>query len=458
MSEVDTELINAAVMKKKLSKPVKITLIIVVLLAAGMGGYFAYQSYNKQETKYLTMTASKGSIVNEIEATGTITPLHEIDLYFKDQGTLEELNVSSGDSVEKGEVLAVQDDSTLQAEVQQCQSDVEQAQLNLEKAQNDYNKSKTTADRQEALYNQGAISKSDLEDAVNSLDSAEVSVRLNKVSISNAQAKLVIAQTNLDNATLTAPFSGVVSEVNGEVGQDTGNSSSGLLHLISSDLQIKVNVNEADIGSIKEGQEVDFTVTSFPNKTFKGTVEKISQQATTTNNVQQFEVDVATSGLSSQLKAGMSVSAKIIIEKQENVITVPNLALTYAQTFAKTSKQSAAKSAAGTGTRKAASQQGISQGTQNASAASNTETKQVVILKNGKPVVKQITLGLSDGTNTEVKSGLSAGEKVVIGTNDSTQSSSSGSSSSGNSSSNSSRNKSNSGGGGMPGGGGGPMP
>lgn len=434
MTEVDTQL-SKAVLKKKLPKAVKVALIIIILLAAGIGGYYIYKSLNKQEVKYLTLPVSKDSIVNQIEATGTITPLHEIDLYFKEQGTLKELNVSSGDSVEKGQVLAVQDNSTLQAEVQQCQSDVEQSQLNLEKAQNDYNKTKTTTKRQETLYNEGAISQSDWEDAENDLHSAEISVKLDEVSISNAQAKLVIAQTNLDNATLTAPFAGVVSEVNGEVGQETGNSSDGLLHLISSDLQIVVMVNEADIGNVKEGQEVDFTVTSYPNKTFQGTVAKISQQAATTNNVQQFEVDVATTGLSGQLKAGMSVSAKIIIEKQENVITVPNLALTYAQTYARTSRQSSTQSSTRTGTRSLTNQQGSSQGQQSNTETSNTETKQVVILKNDKPEIKQITVGSSDGTNTEVKSGLSAGDNVVIGTNDPNQSNSSESSSSGNSSS-----------------------
>jgi HlyD family secretion protein len=200
-------------------------------------------------------------------------------------------------------------------------------------------------------------------------------------------------------------------------------------------------VNEADIGRVKVGQEVNFTVTAYTDKTFKGTVSRISPQATSTNNVQQYEVDISTSGLSSQLKAGMSVTAKIIVNKRENVIAAPNLALTYAQTYAGSNKQSAAQSPTRTGIRGTVNQQARTQGQQSTTIGSNTETKQIVILKNGKPMVKQITIGLSDGTNTEVKSGLSAEDRVVIGTNDTTQNNSSGNNSSGNSSSGSSSSK-----------------
>ncbi|MEN6462650.1 MAG: efflux RND transporter periplasmic adaptor subunit [Syntrophomonas sp.] len=451
MAEVDTELMSAAVMKKKLPKPVKITLIIIILLAAGIGGYYTYKSSNKQDTTYLTMPATKETIVDQIEATGTIKPLHEIDLYFRQQGTLKALYARSGDSVEESQVLALQDDTTLQAEVEQCQSDLQQAQLKLQQSQNDYDKSKTAADRENALYQAGAVAQSDWEQTKRDLSSAEINLKLAEVAISTAQAKLVIAQTNLDNAQLTAPFSGIAAEVNGEVGQETGNSSTALFHLISNDLQVQAMVNEVDIGRVKVGQEVNFTVTAYNDKTFKGTVSRISPQATATNNVQQYEVDIATSGLTSQLKAGMSVTAKIIVNKRENVIAAPNLALTYAQTYARNNRPSAAQSPTRTGTRSTGSQQERLQGAQSTAAASNTETKQIVILKNGKPVIKQITVGLSDGTNTEVKTGLSAGDKVIIGTNDATQNNSSGNSGSGNSSSGNSSKRS----GGMMGG---PMP
>jgi len=411
MAGNDSELVNVEVDKKLWQKPGKIVLMVVLLAAVCAGAYYTYKSFNKKEASYLTMPVGKGSIVDQVQATGTIKPLHEVDLYFRQQGTLKALNVHSGDPIQEGQLLALQDDSSLQAQLEQARSDLQQAEYTLQQRQLDCEKCSAAFTRQDALYKQGAITKADWEQAKRDVDTANISLKLSQVAIKNAQAKLVIDETDVKNAQLTAPFSGVAALVNGEVGQETGNSSSPMFHLISNELQIVAQVNEVDIGRVQLNQEVEFTVTSYPGQPFKGTVSRISPQSTTVSNVQLYEVNIATENLSKQLRAGMSVTAKIIINKRENVTMVPNIALSYAQTFMK-SNSSTAKTNASQSTDTTA---GNPKTPVTAGAKNDKNSQRVVLIEAGKPVVKQITVGLSDGQNTEVIDGLNPDDQVAVG-------------------------------------------
>jgi len=434
MAGNETELMNAAASTKSWHKPAKIIVIIMLVLGIGIGGYYTYKSLNKKEPINLPMAVTKGAIVDQIQATGTIKPLHEVDLYFRQQGTLKALNAHSGDSIQEGQVLAMQDDSSLQAQLEKARSDLQQAEFTLQQRQMDCDKYNAAFTRQDALYKQGAITLVDWEQAKRDADNAGIVLNSSRVSIKNAQANLVIAETNVNNAQLTAPFSGVAAQVNGEVGQETGNSSSPMFHLISNDLQILVMVNEVDIGRILLNQEVDFTVTSYPGQSFKGSVARISPQSTTVSNVQLYEVAIATKDLSSKLRAGMSVTAKIIIDKRDNVTMVPNIAFTYAQTYVKSNTQSSKTNSTPRANQSTNSMPETAKTTGDTAPKSDKKVQPVVVIENTKAVVKQITVGLSDGQNTEVIEGLNPGDQVVVGTSASSQTTSSGNSSSQNSS------------------------
>lgn len=428
MAGNDTELINAAVTRKSWPKPVKIILIIMLLVGVGVGAYYTYKSFNKKDPVNLTMPVTTGAIVDQIQATGTVKPLHEVDLFFRQQATLQALNARSGDSVKEGQVLAMQDDSSLQAQVQLAKSELQQAQYKLQQTQLNYEKVNAAAIRQDELYKQGAITKVDWEQAKRDNDTEAINIKTSQVAIENSKAKLVIAETNLKNAQLTAPFSGVAATVNGEVGQETGNSSSPMFHLISNELKILAMVNEVDIGRVKLNQEVVFTVTTYPGQLFKGTVARISPQSTTVSNVQLYEVDIATTDLSKQLRAGMSVTAKIIIDKRDNVTMVPNIAFSYTQTYLKNNSQSSKANSSGQVNQSADGTQGSAKTAEKSAVNPDKKVQRVVVLQEGKPVVKQITVGLSDGQNTEVIEGLNPGDQVVVGTSAATQTTSSGNS------------------------------
>ncbi len=429
MPENETELIKAT-KKKAWQKPGKIVAIVIILLL-GSGGYFVYKTANQKEVTYLTLPVAAGAIVDEIQATGTVKPLHEVDLYFRQQGTLKGLYVRNGDQVKAGQVLALQDDANLQAQLEQARSDLLQAQYKLQQSQMECEKTQIAAKRQDELYNQGAIAKLDWEQAQRDYKNALVNVQSSQVAIQTAKAKEVIAASNLKNAALTAPFTGVAAQVNGEVGQETGNSSSPMFHLISNELQVLAMVNEVDIGRIKEKQAVNFTVTAYPGQSFQGTVTRVSPQSTATNNIQQYEVDIATKDILRQLRAGMSVTAKIIVAQRNHVITVPNLAFAYTQTFLSNNKLNTNQNLnqqrnQSNDQRTGNMSQGSAWSKKNNQGLKPSMKRMVVVLQAGKPVIKPITVGLSDLSNTEVIEGLRPGDQVVIGTNDANQNSSTG--------------------------------
>ncbi|MGE5405260.1 MAG: efflux RND transporter periplasmic adaptor subunit [Candidatus Saccharibacteria bacterium] len=439
MAGTDMDLMNPELTQKSWRGPGKIVAGII-LLAVCIAGYYIYGSFGQKGASYLTMPVTMGDIVDQVQATGTITPLHEVDLYFKNKGTLKSLNVRNGDAVKAGQILAVQDDAALQASVEQAKSNLMQAEYKLKQAQLENDKLQATADQQKALYLQGGVSEVDYKQAQRDAENAFVSVEAAKASIQTAKAQLVIAQNDLKNAVLAAPFAGIVTQVNGEVGQDTGNTTSSIIHIISNELQIPSMVNEVDVGRVKVGQDVEFTVTSYPNRPFKGKVSRISQQATTTNNVQLYEVDIATNDMSKQLLAGMSVTANIIVDKRQKVVAVPTIAFSYVPTYMSSMRQNSNDSSNRQWSRNSGQtsnrNQGSSEyggrrvqsnGAQSQSGESDQKgrTRRVIVLENNQPIVTQVQVGLSDGQNTEVISGLSEGDKVVVGTNDSSASSTS---------------------------------
>lgn len=409
---------------RKWKKRAIIALCVVVL---GAVGFYTYRAATPQETTYLTMPVTKGKIADVVQATGSVKPLQEADLKFKNDGTLQTLNAKVGQEVVLGQQLAVQDDADLRTAVDQAKNEVTQAQYKYRQAELDLNKLRTTAARQETLYKDGAISLSDIEQARSDVSNSEISRDMAKSSIQSAQVKLQIAENTLKDAVLAAPINGVISSVAGEVGQD---SSIVLIHMISPQLQVIAQVNEADISRVKINQNAYLTLTSKTEQRITGKVSQISPQASTVNNIQLYEVSISVDNKNDLLMPGMSVTANIIANQSSSEMAlVQNIALTYAQTFQRsqasaqynsnvaTTSAKTERSSSNTGTSNRSFNRAVAGGNK---ASASHSSKMVVVLKNGKPELKSIQTGLSDGQNTEVISGLETGEEVVIGTSDGT--------------------------------------
>lgn len=225
-----------------------------------------------------------------------------------------------------------------------------------------------------------------------------------KAQVVNAQAAYDAAKTNLDAATLTAPFDATVAAINGAVGQYVNGGpvavgGSALFTLMDlSNLQVTTQVNEADIGKVHVGDPVTFTVNAFPNVTLTGKVLTIQPVGTTSQNVVDYNVTCSIQPTKdATLYPGMTATATIVSVEHAGVLTIPNSALSYAQ--AQSKKQSTSANSATTGA--------------------------VLTLKNGKPTTVPVTLGITDGTNTEIVSGLQPGETILLGQSTATSGSSS---------------------------------
>ena len=292
---------------------------VIVILA--LIGLWQYLGSRKQSSKIAFKTArvETGVITNYVTATGTIEPVVKVEVGTQVSGIVKKLYVDYNSVVKKGQVIAELDKTNLQSEYQSQQS-------NLAKAQSDYNYQKSNHDRMKTLHDKGLIADNEYEAAVQSFQSA-------KSSLSVASQNLQKAKTNLSYATITSPIDGVVLSKSVEEGQTVAASfSTPTLFYIANNLtQMRViaSVDEADIGSVLEGQRVEFAVDAYVGETFNGTVTQVRQNATTTNNVVTYEVVVDAPNPDLKLKPGLTANITIFTKESGEVLTVQPKALKF---------------------------------------------------------------------------------------------------------------------------------
>ncbi len=441
----------------RLKKP-KVIAALALLAAALCATYFFVVSPRQSSAEYLTDTVKRGNVTSAVSASGTVEPVTSVTLGFKNAEVITAIYVKVGDRVKKGQLLAEQASDNLEAEARQAQANVknasarlsllvngarpeelEQARANLKAAEASFEVAKANLERYEKLYREGAIAQSEydkcyadyvsaeakLTSAKESLKALEAGNRAEDIEAARAQlesseAQMLMAQNNLAGTKLVSPIDGIVSSLNGAVGQratanNNNTTGGGFITIISEELQVKAQVNESDIGKVKEGQKAEFTVNSFPGQTFSGTVLSISPQAYTVSNVQIYDVYIALSQNYPELKAGMPANVSIIIDRRENVLTVPKGAVTFAQgQLAKNNQSGTARAESGS-SRQQDARTG-EKGGQGGDGQKRGQPSYVYVLDNsGKPSQRQVVLGLSDLRNYEVISGLNEGEVVITG-------------------------------------------
>lgn len=391
---LDSQHVQQVLVDKRIrgmSRGKKIILLLAAFLIIGAAAYGIQEwTGNDNNVSYATATVSQGAVTKSIEATGTLEAVRTSDMGFKNDEVITALNVQPGDHVTAGQVLAQQDPATLSNVLQQAQNTVDQDSISLKSIQINLETARRELERQQQLFDANATSQTELETAQNSYAKSELDVQLAKAKLANDRTKLAQADKDMAEATIVAPFDGLIGAVNGQVGSINGinSSSSTLLTVMSDELQMNALVNEADIGEVKVGQAVEFSSSSFGDNVFKGEVLRITPQAKTVSNVQYYPVLISCEDPEGVLLSGMSVSARIIVAREEDAITVPMMAISYAQTYLRSNP------------------------TPSVPAAS----KAVVILENAQPVVKAVEVGISDGTNYAIINGLKSGDTVIIGT------------------------------------------
>ena len=350
----------------------------MLVLALSFQGCSSSEQQN--ENPFRTNKVVKSSISSKVEATGTVEPITQVEVGTQVSGIVDKLYADYNSVVKKGELIAELDKVNLLNELAARKSDLATAKTEYEYQLKNYTRNKT-------LHEKQLISDYDYETAYYNYEKAKNSYEVSK----NELAK---AETNLGYATIYSPIDGIVLSRAVEEGQTVAASfETPTLFTIASDLtqmQVVADVDEADIGGVKEGQRVTFTVDAYPNDTFEGEVTQVRQEATTTNNVVTYEVVINAPNPDLKLKSGLTATVSIYTIEKDNVLNIPAGALTFVPSEEKGKNQQINNS-------------------------SNNKT--VYVLENGQPVQKNIVVGVSTGTVVEVCEGLNEGDEVITGQN-----------------------------------------
>ena len=349
-----------------------VVIVIVAVAAWAMSGGKKEEDINFKEEKVALKT-----LQNSVTATGPIEAVTSVTVGTQVSGIVNKLYVDYNSQVKKGQVIAELDKTNLLSELNT-------AKANLASAQSSLNYQAANMERYKTLYKKGLVSADEYENAL-------LTYRQAKEQVASSKENVQRAQTNLGYATITSPIDGTVISKSVEEGQTVAASfNTPELFTIAKDLtnmQVVANVDEADIGNVKEGDRVTFTVDAYPDDTFEGTVKQVRLEATTTNNVVTYEVVISAPNADLKLKPGLTANVTIYTQERSGVLAVANKALRFTPTKETVGKDMKIVDCKG---------------------------KNKVWTLNGNTLTAHpVTIGQSDGINTEITKGLKQGDKIV---------------------------------------------
>lgn len=360
--------------KLKISK-VWIAMTVVVIIA--VAAWALSGEKEKEEINFKQEKVSLQTLQNSVTATGTIEAVTSVTVGTQVSGIVNKLYVDYNSQVKKGQVIAELDKTNLLSELNT-------AKANMASAQSQLNYQSANMKRYQTLYQKGLVSADDYENAL-------LTYRQAKEEVATAKEQVQRAQTNLGYATITSPIDGTVISKSVEEGQTVAASfNTPELFTIAKDLtnmQVVADVDEADIGAVKEGDRVTFTVDAYPDDTFEGTVKQVRLQATTTNNVVTYEVVISAQNADLKLKPGLTANVTIYTQERTGVLAVANKALRFTPTKETVGKDMKIVDCKG---------------------------KNKVWTLDGKTLTAHpVSIGQTDGMHTEIIKGLKAGQQIV---------------------------------------------
>jgi HlyD family secretion protein len=382
----------------------KSIIIVIILIVLGVGGFFAFTG-NDKEPKFRTEKAVRGSIRAAVTANGTVNAVTTVLVGTQVSGTIKNLYVDYNTPVKKGQLLALIDPATFEAQAAQARANLMAGRANLEKAEAALLDSRRTLERNRTLFSRNLIPRSDLDTAETNHTSAAAQVSAAKAQIEQQKAALRTAEINLKYTRILSPVDGTVISRSVDVGQTVAASfQTPTLFNIAQDLtrmQIDTSVAEADIGRIETDQPVEFTVDAYPERIFKGKVSEIRNAPITVQNVVTYDVVVKVDNPDYKLKPGMTANVSIITAEKADVLKIPNTALRFKMPASEKTAESGKPevkpaSARATGNPKVSRGFGI------------------WILDAQGPKRVRVAVGISDGIFTEVVSGGLKEEQDVI--------------------------------------------
>jgi HlyD family secretion protein len=384
----------------------KILFSVVLAVVLALGGYYLLKNRGNG-VQFKTETVSRGDLSAAVTATGTVSAVTTVLVGTQVSGTVKQLFADFNSPVKKGQLLAQIDPALSDAKVSQARANLQAAAANVEKADAALKDADRTLERNRTLFARNFIARSDLDTAETNRLSALAQLNVAKAQVEQQKAALNQEETTLSYTRILSPVDGTVISRNVDIGQTVAASfQTPTLFSIAQDLtrmQIDTNVDEADIGKIKVGQTVRFTVDAYPDSPFPGRVSEIRNAPTTIQNVVTYAVVVKVANPELKLKPGMTANVSIITALEKGVIKIPNAALRFKWQPAGVSPERGSAGAAGAGRPQAVRPE------------AGAKTQGVWILDGKKPRRALLTLGISDGNETAVLSGeLKDGDAVII--------------------------------------------
>jgi HlyD family secretion protein len=413
-----------------------LAILITAALAAGGWWWWSQRDTQTETQQYRTTPVVKTDIISSIAATGTVVPEDVVDVGTQVNGQIASFGkdtegkpIDYRSVVTENTVLARIDDTlyaadvvsgeaqlaSAQAQVRVVEANVAQAIAKRDQAQRDW-------DRAQKLGTSRALSQADYDAAKSAFEQAAAAVVQTQASVGQAQAQIKIAEAsltrsrrNLSLCTILSPVSGVIIDRKVDIGQTVVSSlNAPSLFLIAKDLskmQVLVQVNEADIGSVKPGDAVTFTTDAFPAEKFTGTVHRIRLNATMTQNVVTYTVEISTDNANLKLLPYLTANVRFIIDQRQSVTAVPNAALRWSPGAAAPATPAGPAASGGAPASASAAPAASPRPTR-----STPRSSTIYVLRDGAPVPITVTAGLSDGTVTEITSDqLVEGDVVITG-------------------------------------------
>ena len=354
-------------------------IVLAVVAVAGVAAYFMLHGGKSQvQVNFVTAKVEKATIGSSITATGTIEAVTTVEVGTQVSGIIDKIYVDYNSPVKRGQVIAELDKTNLVSELNSANSNLQGARSDLNYQQANYN-------RQRTLFEKGLISANDFESARLALEQAQ-SV------LSQRQEAVNKARTNLGYATITSPIDGIVLSKAVEEGQTVASSfnTPTLFTIVKdmTDMRVIADVDEADIGEVREGQRVTYTVDAYPSEVFQGTVTQVRNEATTTNNVVTYEVVISAPNPDLKLKPGLTANVTVYTLEQPNVVSVPSKALRFTPT--KEMLQPGQKIV-------------------------DCNAKKKLWVREGNTFKAYgVSVGISNGTRTQIVSGIKEGTEVIV--------------------------------------------
>jgi HlyD family secretion protein len=320
----------AKITRPKLSRPAAIALAVIGVLLLALAGCQLLKP-KADKDPYRTEAVTQGDLTRSVSASGTLQALVTVEVGSQISGQIRQVMVDFNDHVTRGQVMAVLDPQTYVSRAQQGRAEVSSNVASRNQAQAQADVARATYNRTRTLYDKGIVAKAALESAQADWKAAQAGVASANARINQAQAALASTNVDLSRTNVVAPITGIVVDRQIEPGQTVAASlSAPVLFRIAQDLsrmEVKINVDEADIGQVREGQQVRFTVDAFPDDNFTGVVTQVRKQPTAEQNVVAYTVIAEADNPGMKLLPGMTANADIVIEQKRNVKKVPAAAL-----------------------------------------------------------------------------------------------------------------------------------